>query len=153
MPYKSPFTAPFRNLPAGQPQLGFAPMVVAQAVATFASKIKDIGGLFKSGGPNWSGTASKALAAAIGNTGEKFEGMDARAFIEHYRLNANSQTGRDVYAAAAEQLRQSDALNPAQVPSSNVPGGIKMASTGSMTTPLLIGGAALAAFVIFRNRK
>lgn len=157
MPYKSPTQSPFRVLPAGQPQLGFDPITIATVVSTWAGKLR---GLFTSDGPNWTGTASKALAAAMGNTGALFEGMDARTFINYYRTNANSQTGRDVYEAAWNQLQQWDAAHPGAVPSVTAPAGVGGTTVttagvagGSMTTPLVIAAVAVAAFMLLRSRK
>ena len=159
MPYKAPYAAPFRPLPAGQPQLGFDPVTIATAVASFANKIKSIGGLFKSSGPDWTGTAQRVITAYMNGQAGGVEGtaMNARQFIEYYAQNANTETGRNVYRAALQTINDWDAQQAAQNPTSIF--GTSTGPTGTTQagmSPLmmvLLAGAVVGGVVLMKRRK
>lgn len=163
MPYKEPYRAPSRRLamPAGHPQLGFDPITIAATLSTFVNKLKGIGGLFKSNGPDWSGTAQRALSALMAGSTANFEnsGMNPREFIKYYSTNANSQTGRNVYLAAQQAVAEWDAQRPAPsifTPSAPTydPATGQMVQAGmSPVMMFLLAGAVVGGVVLMKKRK
>lgn len=61
-------------------------------------------------GPDWQGTANRALLAVMNGVPGKFEGttMTPREFITYYSTHANSATGIAVYRAAAATVARWD---------------------------------------------
>jgi hypothetical protein len=61
-------------------------------------------------GPDWQGTANRALLAVTNNVSGEFEksGMTPRQFIQYYSTNANSEAGKIVYRAALATVAKWD---------------------------------------------
>jgi hypothetical protein len=167
MPYNNPMYAPFRRLPAGQPQLGFAPLVFVASAAAKISAVqafgKQIAGLFGGGAGKDAeriARAKVALAAAINGTGELFDGVGAREWINQQRMTSGSQIGRNAYQAAFDALVEWDkqqAVAAGGVPVNSVtgkpaPGTILQAGMSSVSM-FVLAGIAVGGYLVMKNRR
>lgn len=162
MPYNEPYRAPFRPLPPGKPQLGFDPITIATAVSGFAGKIATLGGLFvNQKDKERIARAKAALASALANDGQLFDGYDARTWINQQRFSSATKTGRDAYQAAYDQLQAADKQAAAQAAAAGVTNGgagtsVLGAADGTQSAAmplLLIGGVAVGAYLLTRRKR
>ncbi len=175
MPYRKPYLAPFRPgvsaqvpvMQARPAQLGFAPLLFVASAAAKISAVQAFGNKIASLFGGGSGKdaeriarAKAALAAAINETGELFDGVPAREWINQQRVTSGSQVGRDAYQAAYNSLVEWDKQQAAvagSTPVNTVTGkpavGTTLQAGMSGINLFLMAGIAVGGYMIWKNRK